>query len=258
MEPAAEATMRTEIHDMLVKLAENDPEHLSWYQVAGRMNDIAEKYGCEYGIPIPSMYSVERPMITARNVPLGGHPYYPTELHEEMAGKLKIRNSWHVLGDQEICVVEVDGEILAYPQHGAGRRLRKLLDTSLMRDGTPQTAEAEMRAMESLKKRISGRQWQSYVLSGVFPERSKRSDLHYFFRKGYPTLVLSYHGEGSETGRVIAALCLHPVGYFQGTHCGIMCPTDEVICALLMMRGDEHKYWQSCGQWPATDMRSGL
>ncbi len=259
MEIQAQEAMRTELHDMLVRLAESDPKHLTWDQLAGRMNDIAEKYGCEYGIPIPSMYKPERRMITARNVPLGGLPYHATELEEEFTDQIKIRNSWSAQGDKQILVIEAEGKSIAFTSYEAGRRMRKLLDTSLMRDGTPQTAEAELRAMDSLKKRIKQRQWTSYVLSGIFLERSPRSDLHYFFRKGYPTLVLSYHGECyKESGRVIGALCLHPIGFFQGTYCGLMCPTDEVICHLLLMRADEHLYWRSCGQWSVLDSRSGI
>mgnify|MGYP001602774647 FL=1 len=118
------------------------------------------------------------------------------------------------------------------------------------------TAEAEFKAMDSLRLKLSPNQWTSYVLTGVFPEHSLRSDLHYIFRKGLPTLVLSYHG--TKGGRVIAALCLHPFGYYAGTHVGAMTPTDEVIAHLLLMRGDEHGFWGKAGQWEAIDPRSGI
>lgn len=110
--------------------------------------------------------------------------------------------------------------------------------------------------MDSLKEKLTAAQWNSYVLTGIFPETSKRSGLTYFFRKGFPTLALSYHGD--EQGRIIAALCLHPFGYYAGTHCGAMTPTDEVIAHLLLMRADEHGFWKKSGQWHITDTRSGV
>jgi hypothetical protein len=118
------------------------------------------------------------------------------------------------------------------------------------------SVEAELRARESLKAKITEAQWKCYVLNDAFIEHSPRSDLHYIFRKGYPTIALTFHG--SPEGRAIAALCLHPMGFFQYTHAGLMTPTDEVICHLLMMRADEHKFWAKSGQWRVTDTRSGI
>ena len=117
-------------------------------------------------------------------------------------------------------------------------------------------AEAELKAVESLKIKLNRNQFSSYVLTGMFLERSPRSDLHYVFRKGFPTIALSFHG--GESARVIACLCMHPVGYYQGTHCGIMAPTDEVIAHLSMMRADERRFWAKSGQWSAMDPRSGI
>lgn len=237
---------------------------MTWEDLQNAVNQLAlERQGTEYGLPLPSLYEMDRPMILARGVPLrhvvAASPR--TELEEELSRKLKVRNSWSQLGDMEIAVIETEEGPMALPRYHAGWRLQKLLDTSILRSGTSQTAEAEMRAMESLKKRINKRQWESYVLSGIFPEKSDKSDLHYFFRKGYPTLAVSYHEgikEGYSSGYVLACLCLHPIGFYQGTYCGLMCPTDEVICHLLMMRADEKKYWGKCGQWSASDPRSGI
>lgn len=244
----------------------------TWEEFQAIVNKLAlEKFGVEYGIPLPSMHSIERPLIVAKGAPLHHvtqNWMARTEIEQELVRRhIPVRNSWTQLGDMDIAIVDTGGQIegiprfFPWPKYHAGMRLRKLLDTTLMRSGTSQTAESEFKAMEALKKRINGRQWESYVLNGVFPELSKRSDLHYFFRKGYPTLAVSYHQgfkEGAEGGRVLAALCLHPLGYYQATHCGLMCPTDEVICHLMMMRADEHAYWKNCGQWSVTDPRSGL
>jgi hypothetical protein len=247
-----------------------------WTQI----NKLArEKYGCEYGIPMPSDHDPLRPLITAKGTPLhltmaaNSLSDYRFQLHRQ---GYRVRNSWTKLGDEEQFVLSVprrieyaDGEdtgdcshhyeikSMAFWKPLAGSRLRKLIDTILMRGGSAQTVEAEFAAMEKLKSMINDNQWKSYVLSGAFGERSRRSDLQYIFRKGYPTIVLSYHGDFAE-GYAICCLCLHPFGYYQGTYCGMMCPTDEVISHLLLMRGDEHDYWRQCGQWPARDPRSGL
>lgn len=227
------------------------------------LNQVAlEEDGSEYGVPLPSRYAMDRQMVLAHNVPLHhAPPACRTELEEEISRKVKVRNSWSQLGDMEVVVLDTDEGPMAVPRYHAGWRLQKMIDTTVLRAGTSQTADAELRAMDSLKKRLNGAQWDSYVLSGMFLEESKRSGLHYFFRKGYPTIATSYRPgtkKGYSEGRVIACLCLHPMGYYQGSYCGLMCPTDEVICQLLMMRADERRYWGKCGQWSPSDPRSGI
>jgi hypothetical protein len=163
-----------------------------------------------------------------------------------------------VLGDKTVCVVNTSEGPMALPQFDAGWRLRKLTRGMELRHHAHQTAEAELRAQESLKARISRSQYDAYVVSGMFPEHSPRSGLFYYFRKGYPTLAVSFHGSYAENGKVLAALCLHPMGYYAGSHVGLMTPTDEVIAHLVMMRADERKFWAKSGQWSASDSRSGI
>lgn len=237
-----------------------------------RLAAVAEQLGYDMGIPFPDLETGHQ-FVTARNTPLGytfqymtGRTEHATEL--EQAG-VKVRNSWEHVGDRSIAIVESkDGEIGWLPDYHAGRRLRKNVGGAMTRALLPNlTAEAELKAMDALKNKIGHPQWTSYVLTGMFAERSAKSDLHYLFRKGLPTLVLSYHGgpewsqfskEHDSGGRIIAALCLHPFGYYAGTHIGAMTPTDEVIAHLLLMRADEHKFWGKSGQWSAIDPRSGI
>jgi hypothetical protein len=256
-----------EVSRLMVQIAEKIHEgkiEMTWEDLQDAVNQLVlERTGAEYGMPLPSMYEIDRPMILARGVALR-HVVAPgarTELEEQIGRRIKVRNSWSQLGDVDICVVETEEGPMAVPRYHASWRLQKLLDTAILRAGTSQTAEAEMRALESLKNRVNKNQYTSYVLSGMFPEKSKKSGLHYFFRKGYPTLAVSYREgikPGFESGRVLACLCLHPIGYYEGSYCGVMVPTDEVICHLLMMRADEKKYWSKCGQWSASDPRSGI
>lgn len=242
-------------------------EDVSFDAFAQETAAIAEAQGFDMGIPFPD-FDMGNPFISAKGTPLGGALQYNTLMAEtELAGELqarghRVRSSWEMLGDRTVAIVEDEtGRLRVETSPHAGIRMRKSMNTALTRGGLPNlTAEAELRAMESLKTKLTPNQWNSYVLSGIFPERSKRSDLHYIFRKGLPTMVLSYHGNDfiKKSGRIIACLCLHPYGYYQGTHCGAMTPTDEVMAHLLLMRADEHTFWKKSGQWQATDPRSGL
>ena len=135
-------------------------------------------------------------------------------------------------------------------------QIRSALTNKLLELADNGDPRIELKAIELLRSRITESQFNSYMLNGCFPERSPRSDLFYVFRKGLPTLVLSYHK--SEEGNVIAALCMHPMGYYQYTFAGVMTPTDEVIAHLLTMRSDERRYWAKSGQWPVTDLRAGV
>lgn len=105
-------------------------------------------------------------------------------------------------------------------------------------------ADAEWKAMQRLMTMLSEEQREDYVLSASFAERG-RSNVLYGFRKGLPTLAIAI---GEEAGTPLAALCLHPLGYYEGTHAGVLAPSDDVIAALLMMRSDEKFFWRKANQ----------
>lgn len=115
--------------------------------------------------------------------------------------------------------------------------------------------EAEQKAQQKLASLITVQSFESYLLTGHFPEISKRSQVTYLFRKGRPTIALRQDDEG---GSVLCALCLHPIGYYANTWAGVMCPTDEVIAHLLMMRGSEEKFWANANQHPPDHPFAGL
>lgn len=75
------------------------------------------------------------------------------------------------------------------------------------------------------------------------------------FRKGRPTIAIR---QTEEYSRALCALCLHPIGYYGDTWAGAMCPTDEVIAHLLMMRGSEEKYWANANQHPVDRPAAGV
>ena len=115
--------------------------------------------------------------------------------------------------------------------------------------------EAEQKAVEKLASLIPADQFEIYVLTGHFAEISKRSQVTYLFRKGRPTIALREDEKGSYP---LCALCLHPIGYYGDTWAGVMCPTDEVIAHLLMMRGSEEKFWANANQHPLDRPAAGL
>jgi len=77
----------------------------------------------------------------------------------------------------------------------------------------------------------------------------------YLFRKGRPTIAMR---EREECAYWLCALCLHPIGYYGDTWAGVMCPTDEVIAHLLMMRGSEEKFWANANQHPIDHPAAGV
>jgi hypothetical protein len=116
---------------------------------------------------------------------------------------------------------------------------------------------AERRARERLRGLISPGHDRTYELTGGFLERSPRSGVAYLFRRLRPTLALRFDAAG-ETIRVLAALCLHPVGYYERSWAGALTPTDDVIAHLLLMRGCEAKFWARAEQHPTWDPAAGL
>ena len=237
-------------------------QKMEWDELFEMFHQTAEEHGFEHGMPIPTISSEKGigDVITAKGTPLHGimqRRFWRTAMEERLADDdIPVTNSWDRLGDRTICIVPTEQGPMAMPEYHYGQRLRLLWRSWQARMDGSLTVEAEERAMASLKEKINKNQWKMYVLNGCFAERSEKSDLHYLFRKGLPTLVMTFHGE--RQGAVIAALCLHPFGYHRGTFAGVMCPTDEVISALTLMRGDEHGFWKKSGQWRVWDVRSGI
>jgi hypothetical protein len=115
--------------------------------------------------------------------------------------------------------------------------------------------EAEQKALQKLATFIPRHLFELYCLTGHFAEVSKRSQVTYLFRKGKPTIAIR---QDEEYGYPLCALCLHPIGYYGNTWAGVMCPTDEVIAHLLMMRGSEEKYWANANQHPIDHPAAGV
>lgn len=108
--------------------------------------------------------------------------------------------------------------------------------------------EQEAAALRMLAELTSHHSFKMYMLTGAFLETSHRSGVTYMFRRLRPTIAL--RNDGDEM-RILCSLCMHAIGYYQGSFAGAMCPTDDVISHLMLSRGDEPKYWSRCNQHPA-------
>lgn len=117
------------------------------------------------------------------------------------------------------------------------------------------SVRAEFTALERLKTLVTPAAFRYYVLTGTFLETSPKSGVVYLFRKLRPTLAL---GSGSGMLKCLAALCLHPIGFYERTYAGSMVPTDDVIAHLLMMRGDERRYWAKANQHAIYEPEAGV
>lgn len=115
--------------------------------------------------------------------------------------------------------------------------------------------EQEGNAVQTLAGLVRHHQFKQYMLTGSFLERSRRSGVYYQFRRCKPTIATSI-----ATGelKILAILCMHPIAYYRNTWAGAMCPTDDVIAHLMLMRGDEKLYWRRCNQHPAWRREAGL
>jgi hypothetical protein len=119
------------------------------------------------------------------------------------------------------------------------------------------SVQAESKALSKLETLIPEHAFKKYLLAGMFIETSTRSKVSYIFRKLKPTIALRPDPTTDEM-RVLATLCLHPIGYYEGTWAGSMVPADDTIAHLLMMRADEHLYWKRANQISAVRPEAGL
>jgi hypothetical protein len=177
----------------------------------------------------------------------------PTPAEQAEEGKYKLRNKFYSMHRRaDILVWEEDGK-LDWGISGSPVQTAMLLDTLGASDAWG--IEQESAAIHTLGGMVRHRQFKQYMLTGMFMERSRRSGISYLFRRLRPTLAISTRGERTKT---LCALCLHPIGYYAGSWSGAMCPTDDVIAHLALMRGDEHMFWRRANQHPAWRPEAGL
>lgn len=115
--------------------------------------------------------------------------------------------------------------------------------------------EQEGRAVQLLGTLLRHRAFKQYLTTGMFLETSRRSQITYMFRRLRPTLALSMR---KNEVRILAALCLHPIAYYDESWAGAMCPTDDVIAHLALMRGDEAMFWRRANQHHPARPEAGI
>lgn len=119
---------------------------------------------------------------------------------------------------------------------------------------------AEEKALKKLRSLISPELYETYILTGTLLEEGK-SGVMYYIRKSRPTLawrIVPHESANGTRAHGLAALCMHPGGYFSRTWTGFLPPTDEVVAHLLLIRHSEHRYWKVCHQHPIDDVEAGL
>ena len=172
---------------------------------------------------------------------------------EEVDPSFRVRNTfWSWRWRRNVIVWELGGRVYRSIDNESNPA-SLLLETLNAADAWG--IEQERNAIDTLGTLLRHRQFKQYLLTGMFMENSARSGLHYLFRRLRPTLAIS-----DKRGhlRVIAALCMHPIGYYGGSWAGAMCPTDDVIAHLMLMRGDEHLFWRRANQHPVWVPQAGL
>lgn len=171
-------------------------------------------------------------------------------------------NSWYSLSRRchvtILRVMPMGGEtvFVVQPDFGAERLVSML---NLFEACDVWNIDAEVAAQSKLLAMVGVHKFKQYMMTGSFLETSSRSRVTYVFRKLRPTVAMApYDRNKDESMKVLACLCLHPIGYYETTWAGVMCPTDDVIAHLTMMRGDEHLFWRKANQHPAWIKEAGL
>lgn len=225
------------------------------------LRDIAVERGDWAGIPMP--LANERLVIepsypkAAELMAMGGEPDGVEAAPEPgwSEADIKVRNrffSWR--WRCEIVVYERQGKI-EWARVGRPNHAGAMLGTLGCADAWG--IEQEARAVNLLGTLVRHRQFKQYMLTGLLLETSKRSGVSYIFRRLRPTLAMRPNKDGSEM-RMLCALCLHPIAYYAGTWGGAMCPTDDVIAHLSLMRGDEPMFWRRANQHPPFSHLAGV
>lgn len=177
-------------------------------------------------------------------------------IEEPLPDDVKFRNRWWSNRLRcEIYVWEEEGKICWAKLPGLNHLGH---DLRTMGCSVAWGIEQEHNALQLLGTLVRHHQMKQYLLTGMFLERSARSGLSYLFRKLKPTIVLDGRDKSATSTRILCALCLHPIAYYARSWAGAMCPTDDVVAHLMLMRGDEVMFWRRSSQHPPDRPEAGL
>ena len=221
---------------------------------------MAGKVGEWAGLPVP----VDKlPLVVEPSYPFA--EIYATDPEPPPEGVRYINHWWSRRYRAYVYMWEEDGKIIYGP--APTNQLDHIIGT--MDASHAWGIEQEHHAMKLLGTLLRHHMFKCYCLTGTFMETSKRTGLTYVFRRLRPTIVLTPHGRWDWTEfkihngdgqrmRILTTLCLHPIGYYQESWGGAMCPTDDVIAHLMLMRGDEPMLWRRSNQHAAHRPEAGL
>jgi hypothetical protein len=236
----------------------------TWKDVHAAVSRISEERGEWAGMPIP----VEGTRMVI-------HPSYPfaknfaqtfmpresfrvcrnTDVREDIAH----RNSWASFKDGRQINIWRDGKGFYFTYGHRQNSAPMIIET--IGAARAWDYDAEIRAMQTLRRHITNWAFQCYVMTGSFLETSKRSGVIYMFRRLRPTVAMTSNPDrkGRDVGvRILCCLCRHVCGYYDGTWAGALVPTDDLIASLLLMRADEHALWKDSNHIPAWAPEAGL
>lgn len=248
-------------------MSTDTPTGPTWEQVVAKTQQLAIARREWGGYPVP----VERlPLHLEPTHPLRktaeGFCLQPETTAEQIERQVADRdaieevvNSWYNRARQcLVCVARCrDGKIRHAAAPIPGQRKLGLALSSL-EPCFVWPVEAERRAMDKLASLVGEWKAKCYFLTGSFLESSERSGVMYLFRRLRPTVAIAPIRDGSDDLKVLCCLCLHPLGYYGESFAGCMVPTDCVIAHLLLMRGDERRYWAAANQHPHWYPEAGL
>lgn len=238
--------------DPRIQLIERYDAHA---RARNRLREIARKSGQWAGLPM----DLEGESMVV-------HPSYPwahilnakreRRIAAHQGGELRVRNYfWSVRHRCYVWIAQrADGQCISIPDVGTGNSVDMEMRT--MACSAAWGIEQESRALKLLGTLVRHHTFAHYLLTGQFLEHSPRSGITYMFRKLRPTIATKEGPDGRM--RILTCLCLHPIGYYEQTWAGAMCPTDDVIAHLMLMRGDEHRYWKDANHIPPGRPNSGV
>lgn len=168
---------------------------------------------------------------------------------------LRLRNTfWSVRKQSRILIIEEPSGRVTF---GLDPGIHHLpLDLRTLGCADAWGIDQERAALQLLGTLLPHRNFKQYLMTGMFLERSKRSGVTYLFRRLKPTVAIVPSKKGGT--RILCTLCLHPIAYYSGSWAGAMCPTDDVVAHLMLMRGDEPMLWRRANQHPAWAPEAGL
>lgn len=236
---------------------------VTWKGVRALLDGIAARSGEWGGAPIPVDHVSLRLEPRYPYQRLNGVRLVDGEVVSDAVSRdeedYHVVNRWHCFhrGSEVVICRDADGLSRGYLiPDGAGRRLEYWLNTLGVASQHAWDIDVESRAVEKLASLVNPHALHCYQLAGGFLETSRKSHVTYLFRKLRPTLAL--RPDRRDNMQVIAVLCMHPLGYYADSWAGVMCPTDDVIAHLMLMRGDEHRFWKKSNHHPMSAASAGI